>query len=518
MKQLTKAERSERLSAYLDHELNETQTREVEELAARDPEVRKELEELTSLKSLLASKKSIPPSIGFWTRLSTELDRRKREEENLLPFPRKYLPVVTTLAAVIVVAIGIILFQQRENVVDYVSQQSERVQRAVEDNVLKGSIFPLFSNVDKNQALRFAMFGTIPLDAKEGTELRVDEDSAKWVSINVDKSGLTKTPLVTVQDFVDEVKPTRVQLQIIDSLLDLGRHKLEGSVFVAEDRAMAVHPELSRLNRDMLSGIAATLEPVQRMKFNRFLQSKKAPYTLTGGQKTPPPMDRILHTLRLPQRSDRFVVVTPETVLVEGLQIDIDSLRMHYYQVEHRARSVAVHMDGLIRKIAEREGSLAQVREFPSQKVRVFGDSEAFSIQIGAVWEGQREREPEMWVKPRIPSAGVARRRMPVPSINFTFSGDDTAFNINLNIDSLMMRMEKDAARFGLEFLKNDPQFRTYFYQFGKGQGTRVTDSVVLAKRKQWSKLDSLMREMEKREIQQERQRRDRNVPDERQN
>jgi len=517
MKQLSKTERSERLSAYLDHELNEAQAREVEELAARDPDFRRELEELKSLKSLLASKKSIPPSIGFWTRLSMELDRRKREEENLLPFPRKYLPVVGTVAAVIVVAVGVILFEQRANVVDYVSEQSEKVQRAVEDNVLKGSIFPLFSNVDKNQALRFAMFGTIPLDAKEGTELRVDEDSAKWVSINVDKSGLSKTPLVTVQDFVDEVKPTRIQLQIIDSLLDLGRHKLEGSVFVAEDRAMAVHPELSRLNRDMLSGIAATLEPVQRVKFNRFLQNKKAPYTLTGGQQTPPSMDRILHTLRLPQRSDRFVVVTPETVLVEGLQIDIDSLRMHYYQVEHRAKSVAVHMDGLIRRIAEREGSADQAREFRSQKIRVFGDSDAFSIQIGAGWEGPRHGEPEMWVKPRIPSTGVMRRKMPGPSINFTFSGDDTAFNLNLNIDSLMLRMEKDAGRFGVEFLKNDPQFRSYFYQFGQGQRTRVTDSVVLAKRKQWSKLDSLMREMEKRELLQEQQRRVRNIPDDKQ-
>ena len=83
MTQRSKTERFERLSAYLDHELNEAQAREVEELLSRDPDARRELGELISLKSLLSSGKGIPPSIGFWTRLSTALDRRKREEENL---------------------------------------------------------------------------------------------------------------------------------------------------------------------------------------------------------------------------------------------------------------------------------------------------------------------------------------------------------------------------------------------------------------------------------------------------
>lgn len=515
MIQLSKTERSERLSAYLDHELDDAQARAVEALAASDPEVRKELEELKSLKALLSSKKGIPPSIGFWTRLSTEIQRRKKEEENLLPFPRKYLPAVATVAAVIVVAVGIVLYEQRSSVVDYVSKQSEKVQRAVEDNVLKGSILPLFSHVDKNQALRFAMFGTIPLDAKAETELRVDEDSAKWVSINVDKSGAVKAPLVTVQDFVDEVRPTRIQLQIIDSLLDLGRHKLEGSVFVAEDRAMAVHPELSRLNRDMLSGIAATLEPYQRVRFNRFLQNRKAPYTLTGGQQTPPSMDRILRRLRLPQQTDHYVVVSPETVVVAGLQIDIDSVRRHFYRVEERGHSVAVQVDGLIRRIAEREGNITQVHEFPSPKVRVFGDSEVFSIQIGSGWEGLRNPESEMWVKPRIPVSSGMRRRPAVPTIDFSFSSEDSSFFFNLDLDSLMIRLGKDENGAGLQFFKGDPRLRNRVWQSDPRLIRRITDSAALAKKKQWSKLDSLMKEMEKRELLKEKDRRDRKKQDE---
>jgi hypothetical protein len=504
MNQLSQNDRSKFLNAYLDRELTDEQSRQVEELAASDPDVRREIEELRRLKRLLASRRPLPPSVGFWTRLVAELDRRQGEEENLLPFPRKYVPAITTVAAVLVVAIGIVLYEQRKDVAEYVSQQSERVQRAVEDNVLKGSILPLFSSVDKNQALQFAMFGTIPLDPKAETELKVDEDSAKGYTINVNKAGTAKTPSVTVRDFVEEVRPTRVQLQIIDSLLDLGRQKLEGSVFVAEDKGMAVHPELSRLNKVMLSGIAAALEPEQRTRFNRFLQERRAPYTLTGGQRTPASMDRILHTLRLPQRSDRFVVVTPETVVVAGLMVDIDSVKKHFSVAADRHRTISVHMDGLIRRIAEREAIVGQRFTNPAPRVRVYGDSEVISIQIGSGWEGLRTGEPEMWVKPRVPMPGKMPRRSTGRSFNFNFSSEDSSFFFNVDLDSLMLQLSRDAEGAGLEFFRGDPRLRNRIYQMTPPQVKRITDSAVLATKKHWSKLDSLMREMEKRELQRE--------------
>jgi hypothetical protein len=512
MKPQSKTDRSQLLSSYLDGELDEDQTRFVETNVLQDPEARRELENLRALKSLIAARMRLTPSLGFWTRLSTELERRKREEENLLPFPRKYLPLVSLGTAVVVLVVGFVLFQQRATLVDYVSRQSERVQKSVEDNILKGSLMPLFAHVDKNQALQFAMFGTLPLDARAETELRVNEDSARGYTIDMDKKGDRKTPTVTVKEFVDEVRPSHAQLQIIDSLLDLGRVKLEGSVFVAEDRVMAVNPELSRLNRVMLSGIAAALEPEQRVRFERFLQVRQAPYMLSGGRRGSESSERILHTMRLRERSEAFLVVSPETVVVSRLDIDLDSLRRHISEVQEVQTSVAVHMNSLIRRMGEREVAVRHRSGVPIPQVRVVGGSEFFSIQIGNDWEGL-PRPSEMWVKPRMPVQVGTRGRHPGPSFNFQFNGDDSSVFFNLDLDSLMIRMRKEGDAGGIEIFKGDRRSRNRVFQLDGREMQPSLDSASRGQKRKISKLDSLMKEMEKRERQQERNQEEEDSP-----
>jgi hypothetical protein len=516
MKPQTKTDLSQLLSSYLDGELDEAQARNVETNVLQDSEARRELENLKALKNLMAAKRRLTPATGFWTRLSTELERRKREEENLLPFPRKYLPMVSLGTAVVVLVVSFVLFQQRATVVDYVSRQSERVQKVVEDNLLKGSLMPLFSHIDKNQALQFAMFGTLPLDAKAETELRVNEDSARGYTIDVDKKGNRKTPIVTVKEFVDEVRPSHGQLQIIDSLLDLGRVKLEGSVFVAEDRAMAVNPELSRLNRVMLSGIAAALEPEQRARFERFLQVRQAPYMLSGGRRGSEPSERILHTMRLRERSEAFLVVSPETVLVSRLDIDMDSLRRHIRGIQEVQTPVAVHMNSLIRRMGERDVAVSRRSGVPMPQVRVVGGSEFFSIHIDNDWESL-PKPSDMWVKPRMPMQVGTRGRNPGPSFNFQFNGDDSSVFLNLDLDSLMTRMRKEGESGGIEIFKGAPRSRNRVFQFDGRAMRPFLDSALPGQKRKTSKLDSLMKEMEKRERQHERTQKKEDTPDPRQ-
>ncbi len=508
----TKTELSQLLSAYLDGELDESQTHAVETMLSQNPDAQKELEELSALKNLLASKKPLPPSHVFWTRFSIELERKKREEENLLPFPRKYLPVVSIVAVVVALAVGIVLFQHRSTLVKYVGRQSERVQKAVEDNVLKGTLMPLFTHIDKNQALQFAMFGTLPLDAKAETELRVNEDSARGYTIDVDKRGARKTPTVTVQEFVDEVQPSHVQLQIIDSLLDLGRVKLEGSVLVAEDKAMAVNPELSRWNRVMLSGIAAALEPDQRVRFERFLQSKKAPYMLAGGRRGAETPERIYHSMRTPEGASHFVVFTPETVLVSLLDIDLDSLRRHAGEMAERQKSVSVHVNSLIRRMAEREMSVNRPYPVPAPRVRVSGDSESFSIQVNTGWGGVPSVPMEPWIRPRMTEQVGGGRHQPSSGFNIQFGGDDSSFFFNLDMDSLMVRMGKAGEGRGIEIFKGDPRARNRVFQMDERGLQQFLDSALKGKKRKMSKLDSLMNEMDKRERQ--RLQKEKELPD----
>jgi hypothetical protein len=509
MKPPTKTELSQLLSEYLDGELNEQQVRDVKTLLSQDAGAREELDELRALKNLISSKAPLKPSHGFYTRLSAELERRKREEDNLLPFPRRYVPAVAVSAAVVLVVLGVLVFQQRSTLVDYVSKQSERVQKAVEDNVLKGTLMPLFTHIDKNQALQFAMFGTLPLDAKAETELRVSEDSARGYTIDVDKKGDRKTPTVTMQEFVDEVGPTRVQLQIIDSLLDLGRSKLEGSVLVAEDKAMAVNPELSRWNKVMLSGIAAALEPNQRVRFERFLQSKKAPYTLAGGGRRPETPERIYYSMRAPERASSFVVFSPETVLVSRIEIDLDSLRRHASQMAEMQGAVAGHVNSLIRRMAERDMALSQPHRVVAPRVRVYGDSESFTIQVGTGWEGMPTLPMDPWVRPRM-AQQVGRQGRHSSGVNVGMGEDDGSLFFSVDFDSLMVRMGREAERGAEEAFRGDPRMHNRIFPDERAL-QQFLDSVYQGKKHKTSKLDSLMNEMDRRE--RERMKKERELP-----
>jgi hypothetical protein len=109
-----------------------------------------------------------------------------------------------------------------------------------------------------------------------------------------------------------------------------------------------------------------------------------------------------------------------------------------------------------------------------------------------------------MWVKPRVPMPGKMPRRSTGRSFNFNFSSEDSSFFFNVDLDSLMLQLSRDAEGAGLEFFRGDPRLRNRIYQMTPPQVKRITDSAVLATKKHWSKLDSLMREMEKRELQRE--------------
>jgi PAS domain-containing protein len=433
----------ELLSAYVDGELSVAEVAEVERLIREKPELDARVQELRRMKALLAQKKPLPQQLGFWTRLSTELARREREEDNLLPFPRKLLPYVSFAAIVLVATIGFLLFEEQESVIEYVNQQAEQVQKAVEENLLGSSILPLFSNIDKNQVLQFALFGTLPLDAKAETALRVDEEAEKGYRIDVGRTAKSPIPPVTVNELFRELKPTPMQARVIDSLLDISKAKIESSVFIAEDKGMAIDPDLPKFNRAILTSIASALEPSQRSRFERFLRIHNAPYKIAATHALPPKEpEQIIRELHLAPRADRFIVVTPDTFLFTHLPLSIEQMQHAAHQLHKRQREVHANVDVLIRKLADRGDELRRGIKLRMNKdrVRVFGAPEFFSIHIerGESSAGGRR---VMMVQPRLPEPSVYVGQAPRSRLfNYRFYRNDSAMSFELEVDSLMMR------------------------------------------------------------------------------
>jgi len=386
------------LSQYIDGTLSEKEAQQVESLLAEDESVRKHAAELKNLKILLASQPKLNPNIGFWTRFAVAMEEQKEEERNLLPFPRKFLPAISVMVTAVVVVVGTLVIQNRMQFMQFFSEKSQAVKEVYKNKILQSSLLPLFTKVDKERALQFSLFGTLQLDDKSETALRVDEQSEKGYRIEVGNNLKNKTKSVTFDRFVSEVKPSAKQKKIIDSLLELTGRRIESSVLIGENNTMAIAPDLPKLNRLMVTNIASCLEPLQRVSFERLLEANNAPYTVTA--RSVPTGKAGNYFQRIPKfpQSDRFVIITPDTMMYSQIHINFDSLRR---RVEENFATAEVRREAMLKKIMAKEFQrIPRNVQFPTPD-QIFSGEEFFSVEINVPSEEDNQQPMRVVVQPR---------------------------------------------------------------------------------------------------------------------
>ena len=423
MKKMVKDKFDVMLSQYVDGVLSEKETHLVESLLAENASARQQVAELKNLKILLASQPRLNPDIGFWTRFSVAMEEQKAEEHNLLPFPRKYLSAITVMVTAIVMVFGTIVIQNRMQLVQFLSTKSQAVREVYQNKVLQGSLFPLFSRVDKEHAFQFSLFGTLQLDDKSETALRVDEQSEKGYRIEVGKNLKSKTKSVTFDHFIAEVKPSDKQKIIIDSLLELTGRRIESSVLIGENNTMAIAPDLPKLNRLMVTNIASCLEPVQRVSFERLLEANNAPYTVTAKSVPIGKSDNYYQRIQRFPQGDRFVIITPDTMMYSQIHIDFDSLRR---QMEGNFVAAEIRRAAMLKKIMAREFQhLPRNVHFPTPG-QIFNGEEFFSVEINVPGEEDNQQQMRVVVQPRFRKQLIAPE-MPKHSTEMRIWKDTTS-------------------------------------------------------------------------------------------
>ena len=466
MKQYSQEELSRRLSEYLDGSLGDVDRQAIEEYLSTHPEAAKELRELRQIKHLLSAKKRVQPDPVFWSRLSARMESDTEEERNLLPFPRKYVPLASAMAILAFVAVSITVFLQREPILEYMSKQSKVVKEAYEGGILKGAVLPLFANLDNDNVLQYALFGTLPLDAKAETALRVDEQSEQGYHIEV---GMTadRLPLpVTVKELYSEVLPTRQQRLQIDSVLDEAKVKIAKGAFYSENNVLAVDPELTKLNRMVLSDIAAVLAPIQRQRFDRFLNKKNSSYALAKENiPTPEAPRRIRHSFPEPANLHQFVVMTADSTVVTYLALNIDSLvRNQGIEMPMVASELPARLENLMK--ARHERTAARVRQVePQRALRTTGEEDFFKVEITPRFFPDPE-SMRVWVTPRLKKEKMFRFEFRVESggVNVqsesgAVSSVDVQFDFS-GMDSLMRILTEEQLKHNEQFRKADSVFR----------------------------------------------------------
>jgi len=427
MKKINEKQMDRLLSQYIDGRLTENELQKVESLLSQDMSAQRRLKELKQLKDLLISKTKLTPDIGFWTRFSDVLEQPKKDENNFLPFKRKFVPVMSATAAVVAVVVVILVFQNRIQLLNYFTEKSQVVKEVYEKNRLQGQLLPLFSKVDKDRALQFSLFGTLPFDDNSKAELRVDEQSKKGYRIEVGKDLKNKTKPVTFDHFLAEVKPTSKQKQLIDSLLELTSRRIESSVLIGENDVVAIAPDFPNINKMMVTNIAACLEPNQRIQLERLLEANDAPYTISVQSGRVIRDDRIFQSIPQSPRDNRFVIITPDTMMYSQLYIDFDSLRK---QMEENLIAFKLRREEMLKRMMGKEFQHMQRNVLYSQPVQSFGNEELFNVEINVPAEKIDQQQMHVLIQPRIRKR-IVKTTTPNRSIEMRVLSDTTSKDLS---------------------------------------------------------------------------------------
>jgi len=350
MKTLSQNEKSELLSRFVDGQVSDEERKTVEQLSASDNAVKQELQELWRLQTLLAASAKLKPDIGFATRLAAMLNDQRREEENLLPVPRKYFPGLIAVGSVAMLFIAIAFFPKRASMSRVFVLQSQAVKEVVDNNFMKSAILPLFTSVNRDQALQFALFGSVPIDDKNNASLNVDDQAERGYRIEVTKAKTPRRKTLTVEDLMAEVQPTRNQREAIDSILDLTRGRIQSSILFGDGDFVAVDPELPRLNKALVGNIASCLTEKQQTRFEKLLKlhncTNLAHFTRTRAAQLP----AMTRGLARASRSQQFMVITPETLVFANIAVDFDAISRQIEAQEQMRKVVLERRDRFIER------------------------------------------------------------------------------------------------------------------------------------------------------------------------
>lgn len=395
MKKLLRRKISELLSLYLDGQLSENETREVEEILRNNESARKELDELTRLKSLLSAQPRLQTDVAFWTRLSQRIEDERAAKQRPRFFQFTVQTFITATTVVLCVALGVFLYER------YGTDNTTKSLKSP-----KGMI-PLFSNISKDEALQFSLLGALPFDRKKETVLEVDATAHNGCRIKVGKNFRSQGTALTLQKFVAEIQPTASQQRIIDSLLEVAQRRIASSVLVGENNTLAVDPTLPEFNRTVLSTIAASLEPQQRMRMESLLLTLNAPYNIDE-KKQKSVAESAAQESRTRTSHRTYVVITPDTLLYSDVHIDMDSL---FALLQTQMDEIEAQREEFIEQFMRQDFNMLQRRHMP-QGVPSNPSAGILQVEVGSA-TGTQSLSPELQIHLR---SGVRRGLTIAPS------------------------------------------------------------------------------------------------------
>jgi hypothetical protein len=403
------------ISRAIDGDLSPEEQAQFDERVTRDDAFRAEVESRRRLQRLVSRVPGLSSDDAFVNRVMTSLPAPQAETTDLLPFPRRYLPAAAFAVTAVVAVATFMVLESRIPLLRFWEEKTASVREAYEQTVAQGNLWPLLNDLDDDRTIQFAFTGTLPIDEEKGATLKVDDRAKDGYRIEVQKDAARPTRDVTVAEFMSAVKPSASQRQALDSVLNAAREELQTAVLVGANDEIAIKSDLRRLNRAVVSGLAAVLEPEQRAKMSRFMTVRETPYVLFGSDAEPRTSQEIVREVRTPHERHEFVVLRPDSLLIGHYTIDPEQLRRQVGQFEAMAAELEARRARMIRRWVDQP----TVPEVPSiapeamARVSVRSRRDRLSIEVSDSVSGRVvffniAVAPRVWVEggePDVPAA-----------------------------------------------------------------------------------------------------------------
>lgn len=446
MKTIDTKELERIISLYLDGELDQAAARSFEEYLAANPTVARDVHILRTAKHTLKGKKSISRNDWFWLKVSNNLENRGTGTEWFSTRKRPGL----TLAAIAAVTCSVIVFMYIKDAAVINNFFAEKKQQ-MQTTLMTGSILPFFSNLDNDDILNFALFGRLSIDSAAGTAFQVKNSENDGTQIEImHRQPNTSVSNVSVKEFYDQIGITTANQQmVVDSILGTYKQKLEASVLVSEHNQIAIHEQLADLNRVMVSSLASSLQPVQRVRFQKLLLAHQAPFALVNMNT---PSRRVSENIPpVPSNrsgSNRYVVISRDTIGIEEMKLDLADRVSEVHGQEIAAQKAVT--ERMLQEMAQLQRQFEQtvvVSGSEDRRVRVLSTDKSFQISFHPRTNPSPDTELFDMVRPRVGQFPTGRR-----SVNDVRVIGDSAFVFEMTADDDAVRVFRRLPRGEFKF------------------------------------------------------------------
>lgn len=308
----------EKISAYIDNELQPSEKEIIENKIASSPSLKDELIKYKKIKEAVSSIEKLPKDDFFETRLFEKLKSSKQS------FFAKYFMNRTVLVFSSLTILFMVFLKFNPDLLNqFLETQTSNLIDFYTSN-LKPLIYQ--QTIDKDDIFNLAFNRFINVDKQNNQMLMLGEDENGKEFFEVKYAGNVSNA-INLETFVRSLKLNEKQKKQVDSILDSYSDDIATQIFVNDKNTVAVNPNIWNYHNAIRADLISFAENVNENALKKF-------YNSSFIEKSVKPMTKMVSSIN--QNDDNcFLFITPDTIFSKELEFDKEELKREFDRLKN---------------------------------------------------------------------------------------------------------------------------------------------------------------------------------------